>query len=140
MKNKMEELPDNLMTCPPMSLLMAAQRAGVRYYLWTSDRHHGKAGTLSIWSHRDPRTQPLTEAMRARREEIADYLRLNQSRQPVRIAEAEIQHRCAVLHEPDDVIVGDLTWRDLAPLIDRRVAEMFAVERANDAWEKERQR
>jgi hypothetical protein len=122
------------LTCNLDDLIACARRHGVVFHLNPHD------DTAIIYNHRDPAMLPLVEAMRARREEITDSLRLNQSRQPVRIAVARTQYHRTVLHEPDDLIVGDLTWRDLTPLIDRRVAERFAVERANDAREKERQR
>jgi hypothetical protein len=124
----------DLTNCPVPHLLAAARQHNVRFHLWANaTTQPGKAGRLDIWSSRDPCVQPLVEAMRARREEIAFYLR--KSRPPVRIAEAEERYRREVLCEPD-VSAADLHWPTLAAMVIAVAVEAVDAHLANLAWER----
>ncbi len=120
--------PADLARLAPADLVTVARRRGVHFHLPPHATPHNPSGRLMIWNSRTPEGLCVVEAMRARRGEIAAWLR-DHTLPPVVFSTDERRFRTEILMEPDsDIPIAELPWSVMACLIHTEVW------RAMDAW------
>lgn len=125
--------PD-LTSCPVGDLLDAAHWWEVRYFLATGASGVYPAGQLLVWNSRHPKGQAISDALRARREEVIAHLRANRPPTPPFDMEEEAYRRD--VNGELDMPVSELTVYQLLRIVReeaRATAYAVADEAARDA-------